>query len=73
MQKHRTNKRGSNPGVALARSSMQRMARPLEVTAKCILGHTEVLTEAQIAEARSIGVAFCSKCQNPMSVRRVAA
>jgi hypothetical protein len=50
------------------------MIKPkVKVTAKCILGHIEVLTEAQISEAQKLGAAFCSKCGNPMSARKVEA
>jgi hypothetical protein len=47
--------------------------RNIRVTAKCILGHNEVLTERQMTEARNIGVVFCSQCGNPMSVRKAEA
>ena len=41
------------------------------ITAQCIMGHTEVLTAKQLAEAKDIGCAMCSKCGNPMVVKKV--
>ena len=44
-----------------------------ELTARCISGHVETLTRAQIEEARRDGVAFCSRCGNVMFVTKAKA
>lgn len=65
--------KGRSPRSAHAkRASKQKesQASSLHLQARCILGHVETLSPAQIEAAGRDGVAMCSRCGNATLVRR---
>lgn len=74
MPKSKPNKSAPRNGASKRPSVReQRVARPLTLSGRCILGHQQTLTEAQIEEARSLGCAMCSTCGNAVIVAGGAA
>lgn len=43
------------------------------LTARCVEGHREVLSQKQLDEAQQFGCAICSQCGSAMVVERAAA